>query len=202
MATEKFTNSASSTLNGGISDVATSLVVTSAASFPVEGQFRVKIESEILLVTGVSGTTFTVTRAQEGTTAVSHSTGLDVVHVLTAGAVAQLKEDTLAELEVVISPASLATNQNDYSPTDWATATHVRLTSSADVTITGVSSVSALSSRYLINVGSNNITLAHNSTSSAVGNRFLLQGSVDLTMVPNDVVTLWKDPTSNAWRVM
>lgn len=49
--------------------------------------FRVKVNSEIMLVRSVSGSgpfTLTVDRGQEGTTATAHSSGDDVIHVLTA----------------------------------------------------------------------------------------------------------------------
>jgi hypothetical protein len=81
---ERFTNNASTTLNGAINNAVTSLVVTSAATFPTAGNFRIRIDDEIMLVTAVSGTTFTVTRAQEGTAAASHSSGATVREVLTA----------------------------------------------------------------------------------------------------------------------
>lgn len=92
---EQFTNRAETTLNGAIDDNDTSLVVTSATGFPTSGDFRIVIDSrtateEILTVTAVSGTTFTVTRATEAIagvqTAFSHSDGATVKHVLTAGA--------------------------------------------------------------------------------------------------------------------
>jgi hypothetical protein len=93
MATEQFSNSASTTLNGAILFSDLSLVVASAASFPASGNFRISIENEILLVTGVAGTTFTVLRGQEGTTPQGHNHGVTVTHILTAGALNQLKAD-------------------------------------------------------------------------------------------------------------
>jgi len=94
--TEQFTNGAQTTLNGAINNSTTSLTVTSAAGFPTSGDFRIIIaaeggnKDEILLVTGVSGTTFTVTRAYEAISdgtqvAQSHSNGATLAHVLTAG---------------------------------------------------------------------------------------------------------------------
>lgn len=80
---EQFANEVSSTLNGGINDSVTSLSVASATGFPTDGNFRIRINDEILLVTAVSGTTFTVVRGQEGTSAAAHSNGDDVTHVLT-----------------------------------------------------------------------------------------------------------------------
>lgn len=82
---ERFTNNASTTLNGAINNSTTSVVVTSATLFPTAGNFRIRIEDEIMLVTAVSGSTFTVTRAYEGTTAASHADTTTVREVLTAG---------------------------------------------------------------------------------------------------------------------
>jgi hypothetical protein len=96
MATEKFANSASSTLSGGIGSGDGSLVVTSAALFPATPQFRIICENEIMLVTGVAGTTFSVDRGQEGTVATSHGDGFTVTHILTAGALTQLKTDAFS----------------------------------------------------------------------------------------------------------
>ena len=80
---ERIENDATSTLNGAIDNSTTSVVVTSASTFPSEGDFRILIDSEIMLVTAVSGATFTVVRAQEGTTAASHDTGQAVIHLAT-----------------------------------------------------------------------------------------------------------------------
>lgn len=67
--------SVTTTLNGSIDSSATTLMVTSLTGFPNSPEFRVKIDSEILLVTAIDTATltFTVTRAQDGTTAASHS---------------------------------------------------------------------------------------------------------------------------------
>jgi hypothetical protein len=89
MALEQFSNNAATTLNGAINNSVTSLVVTSATGFPSAGNFRIIIESEILLVTAVSGTTFTVTRAQESTSAASHADTTALTHVLTASGLTQ-----------------------------------------------------------------------------------------------------------------
>ena len=89
MAYERFANGGLSSLDAGIDDSVTSLTVKSAVGFPTGGNFRVIIDSEIMLVTDVQGKTFTVTRAQEGTSAASHDADAAVFHVLTAGALAQ-----------------------------------------------------------------------------------------------------------------
>jgi hypothetical protein len=84
--TELFANSAATTLSAAITTTAaTSVSVASALGFPVSGNFRIKIDSEILIVTGVAGTTFTVVRGAEGTVAATHASGAAVVHLLTKG---------------------------------------------------------------------------------------------------------------------
>jgi hypothetical protein len=97
MATETYTNLASTTLAAAISTTnGTSITVTSAAGFPTAPQFRVVIDSEIMIVTALSGagnTTWTVTRGAEGTTAATHTNSTAVTHVLTAGAVDQIRSD-------------------------------------------------------------------------------------------------------------
>lgn len=85
MSKEQYANNATATLNGAITSGATSLQVSSASAFPSSGNFRILIDSEILLVTAVSGTTFTVTRGAESSTAAAHSNGATVSHILTAG---------------------------------------------------------------------------------------------------------------------
>src|SRR5436305_15125369 len=95
MAIENFGNNCQSTLSAGINSSVTSLTVADASTFPSVGNFRVVVDSEIMLVTAVSGTTFTVTRGQELTTAASHSSGASITAVLTAGAIQQFRADNL-----------------------------------------------------------------------------------------------------------
>ena len=97
---EKFANKATTTLNGGINNSTTSVVVSSASAFPTTGDFRIFVKAEtsntdeIMTVTSVSGTTFTVTRASEpvaGTQSASaHSSGAEVSLVLTSGSLITL----------------------------------------------------------------------------------------------------------------
>lgn len=97
---EQFANNAATTLNGTITAAATSLVVTSAATFPTTGNFRILIDSELMLVTAVSGTTFTVVRALEGTGAVGHNSGVPVTSILTVGALASSNWITAFDLDL------------------------------------------------------------------------------------------------------
>lgn len=93
MAIEQFKNDAATTLDGAINNSVTSITVSSATGFPSSPQFRIAIESEIMLVTAMSGVNWTVARGQESTTAASHADTLAVVHVLTAGALDKRRAD-------------------------------------------------------------------------------------------------------------
>lgn len=87
---EKFANDFSTTLAGSATAGATTISVSVAAPAALQsGEFRVRIDNELLLVTGgQSTTTWTVTRAAEGTTAASHANGATVDHVLTVDSLA------------------------------------------------------------------------------------------------------------------
>lgn len=84
---DRWTNNPQTTLNGAITNVATSMVVTSALSFPSQStaNFRVLIDSEVIQVYGGQGTTtWTILRGLEGTSATSHSNGATVTLQLSA----------------------------------------------------------------------------------------------------------------------
>jgi hypothetical protein len=83
---ENLTNITPTTLatDVGISDP--SILVTSSATFPV-APYRIRIDSEIMVVTSTSGNTWFVDRGQEGSTAVFHPAGTDVFNVLSAGGI-------------------------------------------------------------------------------------------------------------------
>lgn len=90
---EQFANNASTTLAGDVSVGATSISVASASGFPTDGNFRIIINNEILLVTAVSGTTFTVERAQENTGASTHTTSDTVTLHMTNQSMIRLAAD-------------------------------------------------------------------------------------------------------------
>lgn len=105
--TETFSNNAESTLDTAIDADDVSVIVDDATTFPAAGNFRLRIDDEIMLVTAVAGATYTVTRGQEGTTAASHSAGAQVRHVLTAAALRNLTE---WDGEIVKTDTSTVTN--------------------------------------------------------------------------------------------
>jgi len=90
---ERFANDAASTLDGQIDAAVTSLDVISAADFPAEGDFRIVVDNEIMLVTGVSSNTFTVVRARENTTGVTHGDGVSVIQIITVGGLQRYVRD-------------------------------------------------------------------------------------------------------------
>lgn len=89
MAVELFGDFAVSTLAADITSSATTLTVADGTVFPpaVTGtsQFRLQIDTELMICTNRSGATLTVTRGAEGTTAAAHVAPVAVKHVLTAG---------------------------------------------------------------------------------------------------------------------
>lgn len=90
--TENFANSYQTTLAADLTAAAATLTVASATGAPAP-QFRLLIDAEIVLVTAVAGVTYSVTRGVEGTTAASHTASAVVSHVVTAGALDQLRAD-------------------------------------------------------------------------------------------------------------
>jgi len=95
---EGYTNNASTLLVNTIASGASSMQVVSATGFPTS-QFRIMIDNEIMIVTaGFGTTTWTITRAAEGTTAAAHNAATAVVHILTSGAIDQIRADQMRVL--------------------------------------------------------------------------------------------------------
>lgn len=84
MAVEQFANGAASSLNAAMAAADTVLQIQAATLFPTVPQFRLLVEAEIMLVTAVSGTQFTVTRGVEGTSAVAHPSAVAVTLIATS----------------------------------------------------------------------------------------------------------------------
>ena len=76
------------TSTGSLTSGATSLTVTAATNFPSTGNYYIQMAKEVLQVTAGQGTTtWTVSRAQLGTTATAHNSG-DSIYLLPVGDVA------------------------------------------------------------------------------------------------------------------
>lgn len=77
MSRERTENLAKTILNGSITSSQTTLTVQSTSGFPSSPQFRITVgdDAEIMLVTAIAGSVYTVDRAPEGPTAVAHNNG-------------------------------------------------------------------------------------------------------------------------------
>lgn len=83
MSRERTVNAGVTTLNGAINDSTTTIVTSDSTQLSASPQFRIIIDSEIMLVTGVSGNTLTVTRGAESSTAAAHNDGATVAQIMT-----------------------------------------------------------------------------------------------------------------------
>jgi hypothetical protein len=115
--TERLANSASSVLTAAITSTATTLTVASASSFPSSGNFRIVCDTEIMIVTGVSSNTFTITRGSESTTAAAHAFNAQVAQILTSGGISQYISDRSLTGTLVNLP-SAGTSGRLYYPTN------------------------------------------------------------------------------------
>ena len=134
---ERFANGGLSSLSAGIDNDDRWLTLGSVVGFPAEGNFRIIVDSEIMLVARVLGKTFLVVRGQEGTSAASHDTGAAVYHILTAGALTARDSDqvivgTIANRDTAgqagrlyVPPEGFVTQDNG---TDWDLLPYWRFT--------------------------------------------------------------------------
>lgn len=101
----------------------------------------------------------------------------------------------------VISPAQLTANTDDYNPTGLATCSTIRLSTDASRNLTGIVAQQLGTIIILNNVGSQDLVLKHDVTSTAA-NRFYCPNSADFTIKPNGSATIRYDGTSSRWRVI
>lgn len=107
-----------------------------------------------------------------------------------------------------ISPAAIAAQQDDYTPTDWTNADVVRLSATGgDQYISGFAAITAnagVPRKILINVGATDaLLILNNDGTSAAGNRVLTPGDdgFEFRLDPGEVAILTYDYTAAAWRV-
>jgi hypothetical protein len=106
LATEQFSNDIGTTLSAAISSTTRPVTfsVASGSGWPSSAQFRVILgtpgSSEILLVTAVNGGNSYTGTTVEGSAAQTWPIGTAAAHVLTAGAITQLKTDISTNAEV------------------------------------------------------------------------------------------------------
>jgi hypothetical protein len=106
----------------------------------------------------------------------------------------------LVRLTGVITPASFGGAQNNYNPTNFATASIVRLTATgASRNVTGMVPVGDGDMKILQNIGGQDIVLTDEDGASTDVNRYALKASV--TLNPDGSATLRYDGTSLRWRM-
>ena len=102
-----------------------------------------------------------------------------------------------------ITPTTLSSSQNNYSPTGLATANVIRLTASAAVNITGIAAPATNGQRLTLQnadpAGGFNITLTANDANSTAPNRFLFPHPVGLQ--PLQSITVVYDSGAGGWRL-
>jgi hypothetical protein len=99
----------------------------------------------------------------------------------------------------IISPTSLSADANNWNPSGLSTANRIRVSGTAARNITGILATNNDNLWFsLHNVGSYNITLKDESSSSTDINRFALYG--DIILHPDESVILWYDSVTNRWR--
>jgi hypothetical protein len=68
------------TLGSGITAASTSMTVAANTGFPTGASFRAYVDNELVLVSAITSTTWTITRGQGGTTAATHAAGAPVTY--------------------------------------------------------------------------------------------------------------------------
>lgn len=159
---ENLANNYTTTLAASITSTDTTLTVASATGAP-SPNFRILIDNEYLLVTAVSGTTFTVTRAIEGTTAAAHSSAAIIAQIITVAGLLQYITDHHTKVN---------TYYGDFT---------------ADIDASTITFDFSLTNKHTVTLGGNRIINFSNMTNGQVGFIELVQdstGSRTVTFTP------------------
>jgi hypothetical protein len=101
---------------------------------------------------------------------------------------------------VILTPAQITANENNYNTSG---VNQLRLDTDASRDITGFANGTNGKTLTIHNIGSNNIVLKHESSSSNANSRMILgNAGADVTILPNDSVMLAYDVTSSRWRLI
>lgn len=107
----------------------------------------------------------------------------------------------ILELDGVVSPTQITSDQNNYSPTGWSSgASTLRISTDASRNITGLVPNAGIGGTlaFIMNIGAQSVVLKNENASSSAANRFAI-GS-DITIAAAGGVTLMYDGTSTRWR--
>lgn len=102
-----------------------------------------------------------------------------------------------------ISPTAISVTTNDYNPTGFSTASTVRLSSTTDVSITGMAAGTDGEIKILINTTGFYINILNQSSFSSAANRFILPEGQQINLGRSGGVVMFQyDATSARWRAM
>ena len=103
-------------------------------------------------------------------------------------------------LSGAISPPQLTANQDDWNPSGLSGATCIRGDTDASQTITGLQGGAEGRLLTIVNIGSNDLVLAHQSASSTAANRFRFASATDFTLAAGHSMSLRYDDIIDRWR--
>lgn len=143
-----------------------------------------------------------------------YNVGADQLGLVTGGARRMLIANSLITFDVqashsvaplfanTLTPAQITSNQDNYSPANLASAVHLRLSTDASRTISGLAT--GANGRFLVitNVGASNIVFLHQNTGSSEANRFLFDDGGSLTLTAEETRIFWYDTTTARWRTL
>lgn len=155
------------------------------ASYPAAGW--ITIDSEIIRYTSFTGSTFTVTRGAQQTTAASHTAGANIGLWFTPQELNQIEAEIVALESQYVQGANLASA----ATTDLSTATGGYVHITGTTTITSFGTLPAGRVKALVFDGA--LTLTYNATS------LILQGGVNYTTAAGDVLVFVSEGAGN-WR--
>jgi len=121
---ERLANNAETVLASAVVPADGTITVANPTNFPTEGDFRIAIDNELMLVTSVSGSTFTVTRAIEGTTASNHTESTPLAAILTKEGMQRLISESVDPFAFSRNPYRIQdTNGNLLTASDFTALT-------------------------------------------------------------------------------
>lgn len=104
--------------------------------------------------------------------------------------------------EVTITADAIATDQDDFTPVGWSTASIVRLGASAfGVNINGFGPAT-VKRKTLLNILAENVSLTDFASGQTAGNQIRTPGGATYVIPPKGACTIFYDATSSLWKVL